>query len=261
MNTLQVALDSPWWLHAGAALILFVHIAGGTVGMLAGAAALMFRKGSRLHRLAGHAFFVSMLAMASIGAAVSPFLTSAEGDPRWFDSLAGAFAFYLVATGWTTVRRKPGTVGRFEIAALLFALLMAGAAVLLGMEAASRPTGSLAEFGAQGYYIFGGLFALAATLDLNLILRGGLSGAPRLARHLWRLCAALFIAAGAFFFGQQRVMPEFMQGSPLLSIPPFATLGLMVFWLVRIRFSKAIARLKLRASTPLVHRPADQPSA
>lgn len=248
MNTLQVAPDSSWWLHAGAAVILFVHIAGGTVGMLAGAAALVFRKGSRLHRLAGHTFFVSMLAMASVGAGVSPFLITAGGDPRWFDALAGAFALYLVATGWTTIRRKPKTAGRFEIAALLFALLMVGAAVSMGLEAASRPTGSLAEFGAQGYYIFGGLFALAAALDLNLILRGGLSGVPRLARHLWRLCAALFIAAGAFFFGQQRVMPEFMQGSPLLAIPPFATLGLMLFWLVRVRFAKAIAKPKLRAA-------------
>ena len=54
MNTLQVAAAAPWWLHAGAALILFLHIAGGTVGMLSGAAALALRKGSRRHRLAGH---------------------------------------------------------------------------------------------------------------------------------------------------------------------------------------------------------------
>ena len=243
MNTLQVAATSPWWLHAGAASILFLHIAGGTVGMLAGAAALALRKGSRAHRLAGHLFFAAMLAMAGIGAAVSPLLASSQGDPRWFDALAGALAFYLVATGWATVRRRAGTVGRFEALACLFALLGAAAAAGLGMRAANGATGTLADYGPEGYYLFAGLFALAAALDLKVIRRGGIAGVPRLSRHVWRLCTALFIAAGAFFFGQQRVMPEFIQGSPLLSIPPLATLGLMVFWLFRLRLAKMFGRL------------------
>ena len=243
MNTLQVAASSPWWLHAGAALILFLHIAGGTVGMLSGAAALALRKGSRRHVLAGTLFFVSMLVMAAIGALVSPFLVSAEGDPRWFDALAGVFACYLVATGWATVRRRAGTIGRFEVAAFGFAIAMAGAGTMLGIEAASRPAGSLGGYGASDYQVFAALFALAAVLDLNMILRGGLAGVPRLARHLWRMCAALFIAAGAFFFGQQRVMPEFIQGSPWLALPPLAALALMIFWLLRLRLAKAIGRL------------------
>lgn len=243
MNTLQVAASSPWWLHAGAAAILVVHIAGGTLGMMSGAAALGLRKGSRRHALAGHLFFGSMLAMAAIGALVSPLLVSAEGDPRWFDALAGAFACYLVATGWATVRRKAGTVGRFEVAASAFVLGLAAAAAAFGLQAANRPAGSLAGYGPEGYFVFAGLFALAAALDLNMILRGGLTGVPRLARHLWRMCTALFIAAGAFFFGQQRVMPDAIQGSTLLAVPPLAVLGLMVFWLLRLRLAKLIRRL------------------
>jgi len=238
MNTLQVAVDSAWWLRAGAGLILFLHIAGGTVGMLAGAAALAVRKGSPAHRLAGNSFFVSMLFMTAIGAAVSPFLAAPDGGPRWFDALAGTLAFYLVATGWATVRRKPGTTGRFEIAACLFAALAAAAAALLGVQAAASPGATLAGYGPEGYGFFAGLLAFGACLDLKLIIRGGIAGTRRIARHVWRLCLALFIAAGAFFFGQQQVMPEFVRGSPLLSIPPFATLGLMVFWLVKLRLSR-----------------------
>ncbi|HWT13568.1 MAG TPA: hypothetical protein VN231_12495 [Allosphingosinicella sp.] len=242
MNSLQVAAASPWWLHAGAAAILFLHIAGGTVGLVSGAAALAARKGSRAHRLAGNLFFVSMLFMAGIGAAVSPFLLSVEGDPRWFDALAGLFALYLVATGWATVRRRAGTVGRFEIFACLSAALGAAAAAFLAALAANSATGTLAGYGPEGYAVFGGLFTLAAALDLKVILSGGVSGAPRIARHVWRLCTALFVAAGAFFFGQQRVMPEFVQGSPLLAIPPFAVLGLMLFWLLRLRFARLVSR-------------------
>lgn len=250
MNTLQVAASSPWWLHAGAASILILHIAGGTIGMISGAAALALRKGSRRHALAGTAFFASMLVMAAIGAIVSPFLVSAEGDPRWFDALAGTFACYLVATGWATVRRKAGTIGGFEVAACSFAIVIAAAAVALGIEAANRPAATLGGYGASDYHVFAALFALAAALDLNMILRGGLAGVPRIARHLWRMCAALFIAAGAFFFGQQRVMPEFVQGSPWLAVPPLATLGLMVFWLLRLRLARPIGRFRRRLRRP-----------
>jgi hypothetical protein len=38
-------------------------------------------------------------------------------------------------------------------------------------------------------------------------------------------------------------MPEFVPGSPLLVVPPFAVLALMVFWLLRLRFARLTARL------------------
>jgi hypothetical protein len=73
-------------------------------------------------------------------------------------------------------------------------------------------------------------------LDFKLILKGGLSGAPRIARHLWRMCAGLTIASGSFFLGQQKFLPPAWHGSPLLFVPVFAPLVLMVFWLIRVRF-------------------------
>ena len=44
--------------------ILLVHIAGGSVGLLSGTAAIIFRKGSRRHALAGRIFVAAMLTMA-----------------------------------------------------------------------------------------------------------------------------------------------------------------------------------------------------
>jgi hypothetical protein len=248
LNTLQAPPGSPWWLQAGAAALLFAHIAGGSLALIAGAAALALRKGSPRHALAGTLFFGAMLTMAAIGAAVSPLLPAVGGDRRWFDSLGGIFALYLVATGWATVRRKAGTTGAFEIAAALFAALAAAGAAGLAMAAAQRPGGTLAGYGADGYGIFAALFALAGCLDLGVILRGGVAGIPRLARHLWRMCAALFIAAGSFFFGQQQVMPDFVQGSPWLAVPPFAVLGLMVFWLAKLRLPRRVNRFARTAA-------------
>ena len=243
MNTLQPPPGGPWWLQAGAAAILVLHIAGGSIALVAGAAALGFRKGSPRHALAGTVFFGSMLVMAGIGAVVAPFLESPRGDPRWFDSLAGLFTLYMVATGWMTVRRRAGTTGSFEIAAFLFAALASAYAASLAVTASKSPGATLGGYGAEGYGFVAILFALAAALDLKVILSGGVSGAPRIARHLWRMCVGLFIAAGSFFLGQQKVMPEFVQGSPLLVIPPFAVLALMTFWLLRPRFARLAGRL------------------
>ena len=75
---LHVAAGSPWWLFAAANLILFLHIAGGTLGIISGAVALLSRKGGRMHRLAGKVFLVSMLTMATIGAAASRGLVGAS---------------------------------------------------------------------------------------------------------------------------------------------------------------------------------------
>jgi len=48
--------------------MLFLHICGGTLGLIAGAAAMIFRKGSRGHRLAGDVFVISMLTLGGTGA-------------------------------------------------------------------------------------------------------------------------------------------------------------------------------------------------
>ena len=233
MNTLQVASESPWLVHAGAATILFLHIAGGSVAIVAGGMALAFRKGGRGHVLAGKIFFVSMLVMASIGAFVAPFLLTAQGDPKLSDSAVGFFTCYLVVTSWLTVRRKAGTIGRAEVAAFLFASSLAAGIVLIG-------TG---RDDPGGYYAMGAIIALAAAFDLKVILNRGITGTPRIARHLWRMCLALFIAVGSFFLGQQRVMPELVQGSPWLFVPPLAVLAAMVFWLLKLRLAATVARL------------------
>ena len=85
------------------------------------------------------------------------------------------------------------------------------------------------------YYVFAFIAALFASLDFNVIRQGGISGVQRIARHLWRMCFALFFAAGSFFLGQQKVMPAFMHGSPILLALGLVPLAIMIFWLVRVR--------------------------
>ena len=201
------------------------------MGLVSGAAAMAFRKGERLHRAAGAVFFVAMLTMSGIGAAVAPFLPKDQAP----NTLAGVITFYLVATGWATVRRKAGAVGVFEVGAFL-AALCAAAAGAAWVWVNAHTAGVAHGPGDGAISIFAAVAALAAAFDLRVILRGGVSGASRIARHLWRMCVALFIAAGSFA-GQPKAIPEFLRGSPVLFLPMIAVLGLMIFWLVRVRFT------------------------
>ncbi len=214
---------------------MMLHIAAGGVGLAAGFAALAFRKGEPLHRLAGTAFFVAMLFMSGVGAIMAAYL------PNRPTVLVGVLTFYLVATAWMTVRREEGRVGRFEVAALAVVVVVAALNLLAGLLALQSPKGAMDQIPYQMIFVFGGVATLAAITDLRVIRRGGVAGAPRIARHLWRMCAALLIATSSFFFGQQKVLPEALHGSPVLFIPSLVVLVSLVFWLFRVRFSKAFA--------------------
>lgn len=235
---LQVSPESSWLIREGAESILVLHVSAGIIGVLSGAAALFFRKGRPLHRAAGSAFFVSMLTMSAIGACVAPFLPS----PQRGSAVGGVLTFYLVATARATVTRKEGSVGLLEVCALPVAAGAAAANLMFGLHAANSPTGLFDGVPALPHYIFAGVAALAATGDLRMILRRGVFGAQRIARHLWRMCVALFIATASLFLGQQQVFPESVRGSPILYVPVIAVLGLMIFWLIRVRFTSRFKR-------------------
>ena len=108
------------------------------------------------------------------------------------------------------------------------------------MQGATTPAGAGPLFAIAGFCLLAGL------LDLNVVLRGKMTPAQRLSRHLWRMCFAFFIATGSFFLGQQDVLPAAVRGSPFLFVLAFAPFAVMLFWLARLRFAKAIARLRFQ---------------
>lgn len=233
---LHLPSDAPLVLRAGADMLLFLHIAGGSVGILSGAVALVARKGDTLHRGAGTVFFVAMLIMSGIGFLVSPFLPSAP------NTVAGLFTFYLVASGWLTVRRREGTIGLAEKIAFLVPIAASVAGVVFIILANNSPTGTVGDGPPEAFYVFVLIGMISALSDLKMIRRGGISGAPRIARHLWRMCTAFLVASGSFFLGQQQIMPVFMRGSPWLFVPVLVPLVLLFYWLLRVRFTNLFAR-------------------
>ncbi|HYJ83920.1 MAG TPA: hypothetical protein VEW26_13895, partial [Allosphingosinicella sp.] len=177
------------------ALTLF-HVAAGSSALLAGGAALAVRKGGGVHARSGTIFFAAMLAMAGTGAFIAALRTE-RGT-----AVIGIFTVYLVATAWLAARRRDGGAGGLERAGLGVALACAAAMLAFGLAASASPTGRFDSLPAAAHYPFAFLAALAAGLDLNFLLRGRLVRHQRIARHLWRMCAALAIAAFSFFLGQ-----------------------------------------------------------
>jgi uncharacterized membrane protein len=224
---------------AGEALLI-THIGAGCLGVASGAIAFLARKGERAHRVAGTVFFVSMLTMAAIGGIVSPFL------PQRANVGPAILTFYLTATGWLTIRRTGGRAGRLDVAALALALAGVAVGVMFAAWAARNPDGRLDGDPPAVFLVFAALTALAAALDVSVILRGQITGAARLGRHLWRMGAALLIASASLFLGQPRVFPAPLRGSPIMAAPEIAILGLMIFWLARVGLS---ARARPRAPT------------
>ena len=111
------------------------------------------------------------------------------------------------------------------------------------MSIASFSHGFVADGQPTVLYIIFGAVALLATLgDLRMMARG-IQGAHRIARHLWRMCIALFLAAISLFIGQAQVFPELLRNSGLLPIPVLLVLFLMFYWLVRVLFTKWYRRV------------------
>lgn len=219
-------------------MFLFVHIVFGTAALAAGAAGLSVRKGSSAHGRIGTVFTVSMLGMALTGAAIAA-LTPERGT-----AAIGLFTAYLVATSWSTARRRDGKAGVVEILGVGTALTCAAAFISFAILAAASPTGRLDSLPAAAHYPFAALAVLAAVLDLNYILRPRISAKQRLTRHLWRMCTAFLIAAFSFFIGQQDVMPAALRGSALLFVPPALILMAMLYWIARLRLRAISAALR-----------------
>jgi len=225
----------------GHLILRYAHITAGVLTLLSGAAAMTFRKGSPLHRKAGNVFFVSMLVLSSAGVVLSLIKT-----PNMGNIMGGTTAFYMVATAWATVIRKPGEIGRFEIVAALMGLTIAAGATTFGVLAENSPKGRFYGYPSLMYFIFASVALLATALDVRMIVRGGLTDVSRTTRHLWRMSLAFFMATGSFFFGQPKFVPEVLRETGLYIVAGLLPLGLLFYWLIRVRVWPLIKRAPAR---------------
>jgi uncharacterized membrane protein len=225
-------------LHHGMTMLAYgLHIGGGFVGLASGSVAAFARKGGYVHRAAGTVFVVAMMMMATFAA----YLAIAVPD-QIVNLFIATFAAYLVATAWMTVRRREGTIGLSEKIALFVALCLCAPFAILTFQLA---TGSTPLFKSAvplkgpvlvAIYSFTSVLAIAAIGDAKVVLGGGIYGVPRISRHLWRMCLGLTLATGsAFTNGFARLLPGPYHVPPVFFFPQFLPLGLLIFWMIRVR--------------------------
>src|ERR1700733_3598618 len=235
---------------------LLVHIAGGTVGLLSGTAAIIFRKGSRRHALAGRIFVVAMLIMGSLAA----YLAIVRHQPANFGG--GVFTFYLILTAWLTARRRDGETARFDWLLLVIPLALGTLTWVNGIAIVRSGVDPPDGVPVGMSFFMGSIMLLAAAGDVRMLVGGGIAGAKRIARHLWRMCFGLFIAAGSFFLGPSNRPLRLLSAAGLgqhLSPALFGTslyltltilpLILLVYWLVRVRFTDSYKGKSIQAAT------------
>ncbi len=223
--------------------ILLLHIYSGIVGVLSGFAAAAFRKGSRRHGLAGSVFVMSMLSLAASGV----YMVALKSQPG--NVLGGSLKLYLVATAWMAARRQTEETSTFDWGALLVGLSVAAVAVTFAVQGAMSPTGLKYGDPAGQYFFLGSVATLATVGDIHMLVLGGISGAKRIARHLWRMCFALFIASASVFLARQHLFPEIMRRTGALYVLSFLPLILVIYWLVRTLASRQKKRTPLAPSS------------
>ena len=223
-------------------MLLAIHIAAGGLAIVLGAVALSVKKGGALHRRSGLLFVYAMLVMGISASILGLRIGLIDGNV-----IAGPLTAYFVSTALTTVRRPSAWTRRIDAAALTFALVLVLAAIVGGVKNVNSPLLSPGgvPFRTIGvmYFILAAALLLAAIGDARLMRFGPPRGGPRLARHLWRMCFALFIAAGSFFSIQERVakiLPDPFTRGPLRALPIVLLFGAMFYWLWRVRSRRTL---------------------
>jgi hypothetical protein len=220
-------------------MLLPIHIAAGGLAIILGAVALLVKKGGTLHRRSGLLFVYAMLVMG-FSASILGFLKSSS--PTDGNVFAGLITAYFVGTALTTVRPVSPWTRRINAVALAVIVGVTLGTLVNGVKAFNSPHLSSGGVSSRTTVVMSFIFAtvmiLAAAGDVRAMRRGMPRGGPRLARHLWRMCFALFIAAGSFFSIRERVakiLPEPFTTGPMRALPILLLFGAMFYWLWRVR--------------------------
>jgi len=193
--------------------ILPAHIVAGVLALVFGYVALYATKGATLHRRSGMLFVYAMVTMSLSGAVMDAWKTRSIT----VNVVAGLMTFYFVATGLLTVRPRAQASLWIDRAAVAFALTVSVLAFVAGLDMVRRGRPEAAPS-----FIFGIVGLLAATGDIRVLRGRVMQGTRRIARHLWRLCFAMWVAAASFFWGPPRRVPE------AIRIPALQTVAVLL---------------------------------
>ena len=164
------------------------------------------------------------------------------------NALGGFTALYFVLTAFTTVRRPTAMTRRVDLAAMVLGVGLGLVSLRLAFRTIVGPEHVVDGVPAPIFIMFGAVGLLGSLGDFRVMRTGPLRGAPRLVRHLWRMCWALWIAVSSFFLPPGRVatiVGDTLAVPTLLPLPVLAVVVILLYWLWRVRFKKSLRGLAL----------------
>ena len=216
--------------------MVLVHVVAGGLALLFGFAALSASKGGTLHRKSGMLFVYTVLTMALTGTVMAALNAQNESV------IGGVLTIYLVTTSLIAVRPPTATLRRVELGAMVVAIALGATCLTFGIQALTSPTGTRGGIPYAVFFMFATVTSLGVIGDVRKMRAGVLKGAPRLIRHLWRMCYAFWIATASFFWGPRervaKILPDVLVTPALLSLPVVAVILVMLYWLWRVRFKR-----------------------
>ena len=200
-------------------VLLIIHIASGSVALLASALALVTQKGGVRHVRAGRVYaaamtliFATAVPLAILGSSI-------------FLLLIAVFSFYLVFAGWRFARNytgKPHPVDWIAIAA------MGLTGLGMWVYAAALASGGNSQWVTMGLF---GIIALALSLaDVRFYRAGNARGSRRIARHLTNMMAGTIATVTAVLVVNVDTNPVWLGWI----LPTLLIVPLIVWWNFRI---------------------------
>jgi len=212
--------------------MLPVHLVAGGLAIVLGAVALLSAKGRVLHRRSGKVFVVAMLTMGITGSILA--LRQSLTNPN---ALGGLMSVYFVITAWLTVQPASSAKRWASTVALIGGCAVALAWFRLGIRGVVTHPPNVDPMSIYSTFVFGGAMSLGVVGDWH-VMRVQLVGAPRLRRHLWRMCIGLLIALASFFTVPERVakiLPQPFTTPVMRALPVLLVMGAMCYWLWKLR--------------------------
>ncbi len=205
------------------AILLIIHVTGGTIGLLTGSINLIRRKGDKLHKTVGKIFTYSMLITGFCSLALSVI------HPGFFLFIVGTFTIYLVGTGSRYIYLK--LLGENQKPTLIdwtltIAMLMTGSVFLiLGLKQIYQ-----AHYFGIVLVVFG-IFSLRL-VQWDFINYSGKAKAKNywLLAHLQRMTGGYIAAFTAFLVVNSNNLPIALPAFVIWLAPTAVLTPLIVMW-------------------------------
>jgi uncharacterized membrane protein len=201
-------------------ILLILHIAGGSIGLLTGTISIIRKKGDKAHKFTGKVFFYGMLTAGVSSLALSII------HPNYFLFIVGIFTIYMVGTGQRYLQLKKLLQGQKPMSIdyiLTYGMLIASVVFIgFGIYLLIRQQ----SFGTV-FLAFGVLSLRMVRVDIKNYKGKAVSKNYWLTTHLQRMLGAYIASATAFaVVNNPKVLPD----AVVWLLPTAIVLPLIIKW-------------------------------